>query len=74
MSAFSLCYNTPMPSERDKASENPYEPPTHDELKKRSSRWPWWLKQPEVFVGGGGLILFLLLSVALLIYNMLTSP
>ncbi len=42
-----------MPSERDK-----------------TRGWlPWWLRQPEVCLGGGGFLLFLLLSLALLIYN-----
>lgn len=41
-------YNDPMPSKRDKASENPYEPPlepTDDALMEpRSGSLPWWLR------------------------------
>jgi hypothetical protein len=70
-----------MPSERDKPSENPYGPPSeearlagHERVASGRRRWPWWLNQPEVSFGGGGIILFLLLAGAMLIYSFLVSP
>ncbi len=61
-----------MLTEHDKASENPYASPLAKERRDGvRRRCPWWIRQPEVFVGGGGVILFLLLSIALLLYSML---
>lgn len=75
------CYNVHMLSEQDNASENPYEPPNkeaksaaHERVASGRRRWPWWLNQPEVSLGGGGIILFLLLAGVMLIYNLLVSP
>ena len=34
--SFASCYNTPMPSERDNAGENPYDAP-------EQSRFPLWM-------------------------------
>ncbi|HJN08886.1 MAG: hypothetical protein QGG09_19595 [Pirellulaceae bacterium] len=37
------CYNAAMPSERDEASENPYETPEQDRARRRRRPLPWWL-------------------------------
>ena len=65
------CYNAVMSGESDHASENPYESSNGRCKRHERHYWPWWLRQPEVSVGGGGLLVFLLLVAALLIYNLL---